>query len=231
MLELSNLYSFYGSSAVLQGVDLEVGQAEVVSILGRNGVGKTTLLKTIMGLTDKTDGSIVFEGDDLVVKKTYQRAKCGIAYIPQGREIIPKFTVLENLVMGTYPREDGKRDIPQFIYDLFPVLWEMKDRKGGDLSGGQQQQLAIGRALAMSPKILLLDEPTEGIQPNIVEQIEGAILRLNEEFKLAIMLVEQNVEFARRASKKFYLFDKGRAVASGEIDNLTDSLVSEHMAV
>ena len=231
MLELQNVYSYYGSSPVLQDLTLNVADGELVSVLGRNGVGKTTLMKTIMGLTDRTTGTMRFGGEEVGTMPTFQRSRRGIGYIPQGREIIPRFTVADNLMMGTFARTDGKREIPEFIFDLFPVLKEMAGRRGGDLSGGQQQQLAIGRALAMSPRMLLLDEPTEGIQPNIVEEIEQVIMRLNKEFGITVVLVEQNVGFARRASNRFFLVDKGRIAAQGEIDDLSDELVHKHMSV
>jgi len=231
MLELENVYSYYGSSPVLQALSLSVGEGQLVSVLGRNGVGKTTLMKTIMGLTDRMTGSLRFDGGEMRRMPTFQRALRGVGYIPQGREIVGRFTVGENLTMGTFARADGSREVPDFIFELFPVLREMIGRRGGDLSGGQQQQLAIGRALAMSPRMLLLDEPTEGIQPNIVEEIEDVIMRLNREFGITVILVEQNVRFARRASDRYVLIDKGRIASQGEISALTDELVQQHMTV
>jgi urea transport system ATP-binding protein len=228
-MHATDLFSYYGKSPVLQGVSFELGKGEFLSVLGRNGVGKTTLLKSLMGLTDKCDGILSFGDTDLLSLSTSRRAQLGIAYIPQGREIIPNFTVRENIVMGTFARADGKRDIPNYIFDMFPILKEFIGRKGGDLSGGQQQQLAIARALAMEPKILVLDEPTEGIQPNIVRQIEDAIISLNKDRGLGIILVEQNVPFARRASDRFIVLDKGRVVLSGHSNELTDSVVEKHL--
>jgi urea transport system ATP-binding protein len=224
-----DLYSFYGKSPVIQGISFDLAPGEFLAILGRNGVGKTTLLKSIMGLTDRCDGGLTFGDHDLLKLSTSQRAQLGIAYIPQGREIIPNFTVRENILMGTFARPDGKRDIPSYLFEMFPILDEFIARKGGDLSGGQQQQLAIARALAMDPKVLILDEPTEGIQPNIVKQIEEAVIRLNKERGLGIVLVEQNVPFARRASNRFLLLDKGRVVLDGHSTDLTDSVVEKHL--
>lgn len=228
-MRAKDLYSFYGKSPVIQGVDFDLEPGEFLAILGRNGVGKTTLLKSLMGLTDRCDGGLVFGENELLGLSTSQRAQLGIAYIPQGREIIPDFTVRENILMGTFARPDGGRDIPDYLFEMFPILDEFIGRKGGDLSGGQQQQLAIARALAMDPKILILDEPTEGIQPNIVKQIEEAIIRLNKERGLGIILVEQNVPFARRASDRFLVLDKGRVVLSGHSTDLTDSVVEKHL--
>lgn len=228
-MRAKELYSFYGKSPVIQGVSFELGRGEFLAILGRNGVGKTTLLKSIMGLTDKCEGELTFGGQPLLGLSTSQRSKLGIAYIPQGREIIPNFTVRENILMGTFARQDGKRDIPEYLFDMFPILREFLGRKGGDLSGGQQQQLAIARALAMDPKILILDEPTEGIQPNIVKQIEDATIQLNRGRGLGIILVEQNVSFARRASDRFLVLDKGRVVLDGQTKDLTDDVVEKHL--
>lgn len=230
MLELSQLDAFYGNSRALQGITLSVGDGELLSILGRNGVGKTTLMRSILGLMDRTTGSMTFNGRDISALPTHRRAKSGIAYVPQGRGILPRFTVRENLVLGTFAT--GKAgEMDDWVFDLFPILKEFLGRQGGNLSGGQQQQLAIARALLAQPKIMLLDEPTEGIQPNIVEQIEDVIVRLNRERGITVILVEQNVEFARRASNRFALLEKGRVVAKGAIAELTDDLIHRHMAV
>lgn len=229
ILQAENLYSYYGKSPVIQDMSFSMKKGEFLSILGRNGVGKTTLLKTIMGLTDHATGGLLFEGNDILRAKTYERAKLGIGYIPQGREIIPSLTVRENIVMGTYARQDGKRDIPDGLFDMFPILREFLNRRGGDLSGGQQQQLAIARALAMDPKLLILDEPTEGIQPNLVKEIEETIVNLNRERGLSIILVEQSIPFARAASDRFIVMDKGRIAMIGDRDDLTDEVVDEHL--
>ncbi|MBU3259482.1 urea ABC transporter ATP-binding subunit UrtE [Roseovarius sp. PS-C2] len=228
-MQARDLYSFYGKSPVIQGVSFDLDPGEFLAVLGRNGVGKTTLLKSIMGLTDRCEGGLAFGSQDILGLSTPQRSKLGIAYIPQGREVIPQFTVRENILMGTFARPDGKREIPDYLFEMFPILDEFISRRGGDLSGGQQQQLAIARALAMDPKILILDEPTEGIQPNIVKQIEDAIVRLNRERGLGIILVEQNVPFARTASDRFLVLDKGRVVLSGKSEDLTDDVVEKHL--
>jgi len=231
VLELRNVDAFYGNSQALRGVSLSVESGTFLSVLGRNGVGKTTLMRAILGLMDRVTGSIVLDGTELNGRHTHERAKSGIGYVPQGRGILPKFTVLENLRLGTFARARGNGDIEEWIFDLFPILKQFLNRRGGNLSGGQQQQLAIARALLTDPKVLLLDEPTEGIQPNIVEQIEDVIVRLNRERRLAVILVEQNVEFSRRASQQFVIMDRGTIAAQGSVDNLTDDLVHRHMAV
>jgi urea transport system ATP-binding protein len=230
MLELSDIDAFYGNSRALQNVSLQVGTGEFLSVLGRNGVGKTTLMRSILGLMDRVTGRMTLDGTDISALPTYQRAKSGIAYVPQGRGILPKFTVRENLVLGTFAAK-SPNGIEEWILDLFPVLKEFFNRYGGNLSGGQQQQLAIARALLAQPKVILLDEPTEGIQPNVVEQIEEVIVRLNKERGITVVLVEQNVKFARRASNRFVLLEKGRVVANGAIGELTDELIHRHMAV
>nr|WP_306269625.1 urea ABC transporter ATP-binding subunit UrtE [Pararhizobium sp. IMCC3301] len=229
MLQAENLYSYYGKSPVIRDLSFKIEEGEFVSILGRNGVGKTTLLKTIMGLTDRSTGRLSFNGNELQGSKPFERARLGIGYIPQGREIIPRFSVRENIIMGTYARADGKRDIPDYLFDLFPILREFLNRRGGDLSGGQQQQLAIARALAMDPKILILDEPTEGIQPNMVKQIQEAIVHLNRDRRISIILVEQSIPFARQASDSFFVMDKGRIAMSGGKNDLTDEIVERHL--
>jgi len=231
MLALAEIDSFYGRSHVLHGVSLEVPGCEITAILGRNGTGKTTLLKTLMGLTDRMTGSIRLDELEIGRAPSHKRARAGIAYVPQGREIIPDFTVRENILMGSFARRDDKRVIPDLVGVLFPYLMANLGRNGGVLSGGQQQQLAIARALAADPKVLLLDEPTEGIQPNIVEEIQQIILRLNREVGLTVILVEQDVVFARSAAHRFSMMEKGRIVASGAAEDLTDDLVHRHLAV
>lgn len=232
MLEISNLRAFYGRSLALQGVSLDVPTGGFLTVLGRNGVGKTTLMRAVLGLMDKSDGDIVLDGHAIGAMKTHERARAGIGYVPQGRGILPTFTVRENLKLGTFARVNGSgHDIDDSVFELFPMLKDFLDRPGGNLSGGQQQQLAIGRAMLTHPKVILLDEPTEGIQPNIVEQIEEAILTLNQKLGITIVLVEQDIAFARRASKTFALMEKGQIVVSGEIAGLTDDLVQRHMAI
>ncbi|WP_024511872.1 urea ABC transporter ATP-binding subunit UrtE [Bradyrhizobium sp. ARR65] len=231
MLTFSHVDSFYDRSHILHDVCLDVPDGKVTAVLGRNGTGKTTLLKTLMGLTDRMDGEISLDATDIGKAPTFRRARAGIAYVPQGREIIPDFTIRENILMGSFARADGKREIPRLVAELFPYLMNNLDRNGGVLSGGQQQQLAIARALAADPKIILLDEPNEGIQPSIVEEIEKIIIRLNREVGLTVILVEQNVSFVRNAAHRFVMMEKGRVVAAGEIGELTDEMVHRHMAV
>jgi len=231
MLSFAHVDSFYDRSHILHDVCLDVPGGKVTAILGRNGTGKTTLLKTLMGLTDRMDGEIRLDKTDLGNEPTFRRARAGIAYVPQGREIIPDFSIRENILMGSFARADGRREIPPLVAELFPYLMDNLDRNGGILSGGQQQQLAIARALAANPKIILLDEPNEGIQPSIVEEIEKIIIRLNREIGLTVILVEQNVSFVRHAAHRFAMMEKGRVVASGEIGDLSDALVHRHMAV
>ena len=230
MLELTDIDAFYGNSRALQGINLMVGSGEFLSVLGRNGVGKTTLMRSILGLMDRVTGRLSLDGADISALRTHQRAKAGIAYVPQGRGILPRFTVRENLTLGTFAAKSAN-GIEEWVLELFPVLKDFLNRYGGNLSGGQQQQLAIARALLAQPKVILLDEPTEGIQPNIVEQIEDVIVKLNREHGITVVLVEQNVAFARRASHRFALLEKGRVVAKGAIGELTEDLIQLHMAV
>jgi len=231
MLDIKNIDAFYGNSPALQNVSLQVIKGEFLSVLGRNGVGKTTLMRAIMGLMDRVTGSITLDGQEINHMDTSDRALAGIGYAPQGRGILPKFTVRENLLMGTFATAEGNGEINEWIFELFPILKDFLNRRGGNLSGGQQQQLAIARALLTDPKVILLDEPTEGIQPNIVEQIEEVLIQLNQKHGLTIVLVEQNVELARRASHKFVLMDRGSIAAGGSVGQLTDDLVHRHMAV
>jgi urea transport system ATP-binding protein len=199
--------------------------------MGRNGMGKTTLLKCIMGLLPTASGELLYEGQDLRKLGADRRARLGIGYVPQGREIFSQLTVEENLRIGLSARKDKLREVPEEIFALFPVLKKMLRRRGGDLSGGQQQQLAIGRAMVLQPRLLILDEPTEGIQPNIVHEIGDIILRLNKEANLTVLLVEQKLPFARRVASEFRIIDKGRVVADGGISALTDELVRQHLTV
>ncbi|MEL6521795.1 MAG: urea ABC transporter ATP-binding subunit UrtE [Pseudomonadota bacterium] len=230
MLSFASVNSYYGRSQALQDLSAEAEKGSILAILGRNGVGKTTLLRTVLGLTDRSEGEIRLDGEDISDLPTHERARMGIAYVPQGRMIIPDFTIRENILMGGFAAA-GERKIPEIVHELFPYLIENLARPGGVLSGGQQQQLAIARALAAEPKVLLMDEPTEGIQPNIVEQIEDSIIRLNVELGLTILLVEQNVTFARRAAKTYTMIENGTVVAGGEISTLTGDLVAKHMAI
>ena len=231
MLAIKTLNQFYGGSHTLWDVNLDIPPGSRMCLMGRNGMGKTTLLKCIMGLQAVTSGGIVFDGSDLIKCAAEQRARLGIGYVPQGREIFSQLTVEENLRVGLGVRKNGPRTIPARIFDLFPVLKKMLNRRGGDLSGGQQQQLAIGRALVLEPKLLILDEPTEGIQPNIVHEIGDIILRLNKEEGLTVLLVEQKLPFARRVASEFCVLDKGRRVAAGPISDLTDEVVRAHLSV
>jgi urea transport system ATP-binding protein len=231
MLTIKTLNQFYGGSHTLWDVDLTVPAGSRMCLMGRNGMGKTTLLRCIMGLQPVTSGGISFEGDELLKRAAEERARLGIGYVPQGREIFSQLTVEENLRVGLGVRKNGPKAVPERIYNLFPVLKKMLRRRGGDLSGGQQQQLAIGRALVLEPKLLILDEPTEGIQPNIVHEIGDIVLRLNKEEGLTVLLVEQKLPFARRVASEFCVLDKGRRVAAGPIEGLTDEVVKEYLSV
>jgi urea transport system ATP-binding protein len=231
VLAIKALNQFYGGSHTLWDVDLTVSQGSRMCLIGRNGMGKTTLLKCIMGLQSVRSGMMVFNGTDLTARPAEARARLGIGYVPQGREIFPRLTVEENLRVGLGLRKNAPRKIPDRIFALFPVLAQMLKRRGGDLSGGQQQQLAIGRALVLEPQLLLLDEPTEGIQPNIVHEIGDVILKLNQEEGLTVLLVEQKLPFARRVANEFCILDKGRRVAAGSIGELSDEIVQTHLSV
>ena len=231
MLQISNLNQFYGESHTLWDLDIEIEPGKCTCLMGRNGVGKTTLLSCIMGLLQPASGNIKFEGVDLTRLSAEKRAPTGIGYVPQGRQIFPLLTVEENLQIGLPIRKDRSKQIPDFIYELFPVLHDMRHRRGGDLSGGQQQQLAIGRALVIDPKLLILDEPTEGIQPNIVHEIGDIIRQLNREIGLTVLLVEQKLPFVRRTSDHFIIMDRGRKVAAGDLDQLNDDLVQKYLTV
>ena len=229
-LAVKALNQSYGGSHTLWDVDLVVPKGSRTCLMGRNGMGKTTLLKCIMGLLRITSGEMTFDETSLTTLPAEARARLGIGYVPQGREIFAQLTVEENLRVGLGIRKNGARTIPPKIYELFPVLKQMLNRRGGDLSGGQQQQLAIGRALVLEPSLLILDEPTEGIQPNIVHEIGDVILELNRG-GVTVLLVEQKLPFARRVASEFCILDKGRRVAAGAIDELTDQVVRAHLSV
>lgn len=231
MLKIETINQFYGQSHILWDMSLELKEGTCGCLLGRNGVGKTTLLKCITGLLPVKDGKILLEGKDITRTSTENRARGGIGYVPQGREIFPLLTVEENLKISLGARADRARQIPDQIYELFPVLKDMRNRRGGDLSGGQQQQLAIGRALVLDPKLLILDEPTEGIQPNIVRDIGNVICKLNAELGLTVLLVEQKLPFARRVADDFFMMERGRVVATGPIEDLSDDLVQRYLTV
>lgn len=260
MLKLSGLNQFYGGSHTLWNVDLALPPGASLCLMGRNGVGKTTLLKCIMGLIPLQSGEMMFQEWTITGLKSEQRAELGIGYVPQGRDIFPLLTVEENLKIGLRAAsKHGIKKIPEHIFDIFPVLKQMLSRRGGDLSGGQQQQLAIGRALVLNPKMLILDEPTEGIQPNIVSEIGDVIIRLNkskgihtpllktgdesrdevregilkikQELGVTILIVEQKLPFARKVADRFFIMDRGRGVASGEMSELTDDMVKQYLTV
>ena len=214
MLSVSGLNQYYGGSHILRDIGFELPAGKVTVLLGRNGVGKTTLLRTLMGLVPSKTGSVTFDGRDLTRARPDERARSGIGYVPQGREIFPRLTVAENLEMGLATRGRDAQ-VPARIFEMFPVLRQMLRRRGGDLSGGQQQQLAIGRALAMGPKLLVLDEPTEGIQPSIIKDIEAAIRALAATGEMAILLVEQYYDFARSLADQYLVMERGEIVARG----------------
>jgi urea transport system ATP-binding protein len=231
MLSINNVNQFYGGSHILWDVAFDVPRGSCTVLMGRNGMGKSTLLRCIMGLTPVASGTVSWNGTELLGRPASDRARMRIGYVPQGREIFSQLTVEENLRTGLGARHDGARRIPAQVYEMFPVLREMAHRRGGDLSGGQQQQLAIGRALVTDPTLLVLDEPTEGIQPNIVHEIGDIIMRLNKEANLTVLLVEQKLPFARRVASQLRILDKGRLVVSGGIADLTDELVRQHLTV
>jgi len=230
MLAVTNLNQFYGGSHILRDLTFEVPAGKVTALLGRNGVGKTTLLRTLMGLIPAKTGSVRFGALDLTTVKPYERVRAGIGYVPQGREIFPRLTVEENLRMGlaTRPRRAA---VPARVYEMFPVLRQMLRRRGGDLSGGQQQQLAIGRALAAGPKLLILDEPTEGIQPSIIKDIERAIRSLAETGEMAILLVEQYYDFARSLANQYLVMERGEIVKRGAGADMDRDGVKQLLAV
>jgi urea transport system ATP-binding protein len=230
MLKVTSLNQYYGGSHILRDLSFEIPAGKVTALLGRNGVGKTTLLRTLMGLVPARSGEINFYSDEISKAKPYQRAQAGIGYVPQGREIFPRLTVEENLRMGLATKPRGAR-LPARIFELFPVLGQMLGRRGGDLSGGQQQQLAIGRALAMGPRLLILDEPTEGIQPSIIKDIERAIRTLAGSGDMAILLVEQYYDFARSLADQYLVMERGELVKQGRGADMETDGVKQLLAV
>lgn len=257
MLTISSLNQFYGESHTLWDVNLDIPAGSCMCLMGRNGVGKTTLLKSVMGLIPIRNGKMKFADQEFSHAKAEQRAEMGIGYVPQGREIFPLLTVEENLKIGLRAvRKQGIKKIPDQVFEIFPVLKQMMNRRGGDLSGGQQQQLAIGRALVLNPKLLILDEPTEGIQPNIVSEIGDVIIRLNrsrgiqpktvkhntaeiheaiakinQELNVTVLLVEQKLPFARKVASQFCIMDRGRSVVTGNMDELNEAMVKQYLTV
>jgi len=231
LLSMDRVTSYYGKTPILKDFSFGLEEGKCLCVLGRNGVGKTTLMRTIMGLTDRSVGDIVVSGQNISGAQTYQRAKLGIGYVPQGRGILAEFTVRENIMLGTFARLDGKPEIPEICLRLFPYLTDNLDRRAGLLSGGQKQQLAIARALAVGPKVLLLDEPTEGIQPNIVHEIGETLLMLNKEFGITLLLTEQHIKVARRLGDAFLMVDNGRVVADGAIEDLDTALIQKHLTI
>jgi urea transport system ATP-binding protein len=231
VLKVNELCYSYGAVQTVRGVSFDAPAGEVTCVIGRNGVGKTTLLKSVMGVLKPSGGSVSLDGSELAHLPANQRARAGVALVPQGRMIFPKLTIEENLKVGLQARADGLRTIPGEVYDLFPVLKQMGRRMGGDLSGGQQQQLAIARALVGEPRVLLLDEPTEGIQPNVIQQIGAVLRQLVEQKRMAVVLVEQYLDFVKEFGRRFYILNRGRLVAQGDTKELDDTLVSQHLGV
>ncbi len=228
MLKIKEMDSYYGESKVIPSLDLNVEKGKIVCLIGRNGVGKSTTLKSIMGLVKTPKGSIELEGEDIIKMPTYNRVKQGIGYVPQGRDIFPQMTVYENLMLGLYANKQ-KPELPDYIYELFPILKRFEKRKGGDLSGGQQQQLAIARALVTKPKILILDEPTEGIQPSVIQDIGDVIRKINKEMGLTVLIVEQYLDFVLGISDYIYMMEKGEIILKGNTADLDAKTVQEKM--
>ncbi len=230
-LEIKSINAFYGTSHILHGVTLDVPKGGMVSVLGRNGAGKTTLLRTVIGAVMPKSGSILFEGKDITHMKSHTRARQGISYVSQAREIMPDLTVRENLLLALLGKGAKANRVPEFVFEYVPALRDLTDRKGGVLSGGQQQQLAIARAVVQEPDLLLLDEPTEGLQPSVVAEIQDIIMRIHAERGCKILLVEQNLEFVRDVTQQFAMMENGRILAHGEIGELSAELVAKHMSV
>lgn len=231
LLKLTNVSAGYGQTPVLVNIDMMVEKGDIVCLLGRNGMGKTTLLRSIIGLNKVIKGDIVFDADDITNVPTYKRSRYGIAFIPQGREIIPYLSVLDNLKLGLAASRKKLKKIPDEIFEFFPMLKQHLKRQGGLLSGGQQQQLAIARGLMCDPQIMLLDEPTEGIQPSIVQEIDETLKRINREKGVTLLVVEQKIDFAKQLAQKFFIMEKGAIAAKGKTSDLTDSLVRQYLTV
>lgn len=230
MLEVKELGAWYGESNIIPSLTFSVPDKEIVCLVGRNGVGKSTTLKSLMGMVKTPKGSVLFDGQEIIRKKTFERAALGIGYVPQGREIFPQLTVQENLELGLQVK-GGKGKIDEDIYELFPIIKTFLNRKGGNLSGGQQQQLAIARALVSRPKLLILDEPTEGIQPSIIEDIAAAIQKVNKEFGITVLIVEQYLDFVLSVSDRYYVMDKGEITLGGLTKDASASEIQAKMSI
>jgi urea transport system ATP-binding protein len=230
-LEVRAIDSFYGTSHILHEVSLTVRDGDMVSVLGRNGAGKTTLLRAVTGIVPPKSGSVAFNGHDITRLKTHHRARLGISYVPQGREIIPDITVAENLYLAMLGKGMKNGKVPEFVFEYFPSLKDLAGRKGGVLSGGQQQQLAIARALVQQPDLLILDEPTEGLQPSVVFEIQEIIKRIHGERNCTILLVEQNLNFVREVTQRFAMMENGRILVEGDVSDLAEELVGKHLSV
>ena len=235
MLSISNLQVFYGESQILHNVNIQVPTGQAICIMGRNGAGKTTLIKTVIGILKAREGTIIYNDDNLTKQSPHKRARAGIGYVPQGRGIFPHLTVYENLLIGfealKRPGKEYMEESIEEIYELFPVLKEMRKRIAGTLSGGQQQQLAIGRTLVRRPELVLLDEPTEGIQPSIVQEIEEVIVKMRTEKGISVLLVEQFLDFALGIADYCYVMEKGRIVSEGNVEDLSQDVIQEHLSV
>jgi urea transport system ATP-binding protein len=231
MLQVQSIHTYYGTSHILHNVSLEIGDGEIYAVLGRNGAGKTTLLRSITGVNAPKTGAITLHGMDITRIKPHQRTHIGISYVPQGREIIVDITAAENIFVALLGKGRKAKKVPDFVFEYFPALKPLMGLKGGVLSGGQQQQLAIARALVQEPKLLLMDEPTEGLQPSVVEEIDLMIKRIPKERGCAVLLVEQNLDFVRDITQRFGILDTGRIVAQGNIGELTREIVQRHLGV
>jgi urea transport system ATP-binding protein len=230
MLSIKDLTFAYGAVKTLKGISMEVPAESIVCVMGRNGVGKTTLMKNIVGNLRSTGGSIRLRDKELMPLKAHQRSHAGLGFVPQGRMIFPRLTVEENLLVGMYARK-GPNRVPDEIYSFFPVLYEMSERRGGDLSGGQQQQLAIGRALATNPSLLILDEPTEGIQPNIIQLIGETLMKIVKEKKMSVLIVEQYLDFACEIGNSYYILDGGKVIDEGSMQSIDRDKIERHLSV